>query len=273
LVCSGLLYDCSTAYANLPPWVQATLAGGLLRMINGDCPACNNGIDLLNASSSLPILARTIRANCNQVKAMMGTSGLTSENYDDLWKFTLVSYHSGYQCLQDAVNIAKKKNEPLDWNHISADLACKDSVSYVTNVWNSLQVNSTSTYNVDQPNAPTLIPTFIPTSTPTVTPTPVLSHADVRVQIYIDYNHDGQPQLNEWVDGVEVQIQFSDGTTLTQMTSSGEAFFDLTGKVVGLNGKIWVPYLFRTGQFTVLTEGETLFVFKVDPPVLPTTLP
>jgi hypothetical protein len=273
LVCSGLLYDCSTAYANLPPWVQATLAGGLLRMVNGDCPTCDSGIDLLNAVDSLPILARTVRANCNQVKAIIGTPALTSEKYDDMWKFTLVSYHSGYQCLQDAVNIAKKKNDPLDWEHVSGYLACKNAELYVGNVWGSLQVNAIAPYSLEQPDAPTFVPTFIPTVTPTITPTPVLSKAQLRVRVYIDLNQDGLPQPNEMVSGVEVQVVFSDGTTMAQTTSGGEALFDLTGRVLGLNGKISIPNLFRTGQFSVPAAGEMLYVFKLEPPVLPTALP
>jgi hypothetical protein len=273
LVCSGLLYDCTTAYANLPPWVQATLAGGLLRMVNGDCATCASGIDLLNASASLPILARTIRANCNQVKAIIGAAGMATENYDDMWKFTLVAYHSGYQCLQDAVNIAKKKNDPLDWDHVSTYLACKDSEIYVDNVWGSLQVNTIAPYTLEQPNSPTLVPTFIPTVTPTITPTPVLSKAHLRVQVYIDFNRDGQPQPDEMVNGVDVQVSFSDGAVLSQTTSDGEALFDLTGQVVGLGGKILVPNLFRTGQFAVPATGEMLYVFKLEPPVLPPALP
>ena len=76
--------------AGCPSWVQATLRGGLMRLMNSECATCANGIDLAHAQESIPILARTLRSNCRQVKYIMDTQGLKA-SYEDMWKLTLVS--------------------------------------------------------------------------------------------------------------------------------------------------------------------------------------
>ena len=273
LVCSELLYDCTTAYEKLPAWEQATLAGGLLKLVNGDCPTCNAGIDILNAQNSVPILARTYLANCTQVKNIIGTPGIATSNYDDMWKFTLVSYHNGFGCLLDAVETSKKLNEPLDWAHVSTHFSCSDAISYVNEVWNALNVNTIGPYVPVPPDAPTIVPTFLPTATPTVTPTPFVSKAQLIVQVYIDYNRNNQPEPNEVVNGVEVLVSFSDGTSMRQTISNGAVIFNLSGKLVGLTGTISIPTLFLSGTFIVPASGEVSRMFNIAPPVLPTALP
>ncbi len=273
LICSGLLYDCTTAYAKLDPWVQMTLAGTLLRMVSGDCPTCSGSVDLANATSSMPVIARTLRSNCSQVEQILTPAGVAESNYDDMWRFTLVSYHSGYQCLQDAVTLAKENNEPLDWNHVSPYLTCPASERYVDDVWGSLQVNTIAPYTTEVPDAPTLVPTFFPTSTPTAAPTAALSTGSLRVVVYIDYNHDNVAQANELVDGATVNVNFSDGTVMAQVTVNGSATFSFSGKVVGLAGKVSVISLFRSEQFAVPSSGEVVREFQIQPPVLPTALP
>jgi hypothetical protein len=230
-------------------------------------------VDLANASQSLPVLARTLRSNCSQVESIVLPPGVATSNYDDMWRFTLVSYHNGYQCLQDAVTTAKNKNEPIDWEHVSAYMTCPDSVKYVDDIFGSLQVNIAAPYSTEVPDAPTLIPTFFPTSTPTTAPTPVLSTGTLVVQVYIDYNHDNQPQENEWVDGVAVTVTFADGTVMSQTLSKGTTTFSLAGKTVGIQGTVSIPSLFRSDTFAVPNSGEVLRVFQIQPPVLPTKLP
>ena len=272
-ICSGLLYDCTVAYANLDPTTQMTIAGTLLQMVNADCPNCVGNVDLANASDSLPVLARTLRANCSQVESILTPAGVATSNYDDMWRFTLVSYHNGYQCLSDAITAAKNKNEPFDWEHVSAYMTCPAAVKYVDDVWGSLQVNTTAPYSTAVPDAPTLVPTFFPTSTPTSAPTPILSTGTLVVQVYIDYNHDNQIQTNELVNGVNINVTFSDGTVMSQATANGTTTFNLAGKVTGLGGTVSVPSLFRSETFAVPVSGQVQRVFKIEPPVLPTALP
>ncbi|HYG33549.1 MAG TPA: hypothetical protein VEC99_02115, partial [Clostridia bacterium] len=137
-ICSGLLYNCGIAYGQMPSWLQATLRGGLLKSMNAECATCNYGIDLAKAHESIPIFARTVRANCYQVNHMMRLKSLKA-SYEDMWRFTLLSYHSGYQCLDNALYLADYNDLDINWSSVSPLVKCYGGAEYVNNVMKSLQ--------------------------------------------------------------------------------------------------------------------------------------
>jgi hypothetical protein len=279
-VCNGLLYDCSIAYGRLPSWVQATVRGGLMRLMNNECATCANGIDLAHAQDSIPILARTLRSNCHQVKYIMDTKSVKS-SYEDLWKLTFVSYHSGYECLATALDYLKYNELPGDWNNISTFLGCPGARSYVEDAWKSL--DEFDLYRVKHPDRDkaTILATFVPKPSPTpiptraVTPTPTvdLSLAHIRVLVYVDKNGNNYPEESEKVDNIAVQAQFEDGSTLSARTVKGEAVIDLSGRPVGGNVTILLTDLYRTQKVRVKQDGEIPVVFRLQEPVVPPVLP
>ncbi|MBE0697626.1 MAG: hypothetical protein IH586_11955, partial [Anaerolineaceae bacterium] len=252
-ICNGLLYDCSIAYGRLPSWVQATVRGGLMRLMNSECATCANGIDLAHAQDSIPVLARTLRSNCRQVKYIMDTKGLKS-TYEDMWKLTFVSYHSGYECLATALDFLNYNELPADWENISMFLGCPGARSYVDNAWKSLE--TFDLYRVQHPDRDKVValatfvpkpsPTIIPTQASTPTPTVNRSLAHILVLVYIDKNGNNYPEENEKVDNIAVEAQFEDGSTLSAQTAKGEAVIDLSGRPVGGNVTILLPDLYRT---------------------------
>jgi hypothetical protein len=272
-VCNGLLYNCNVSYAQLPEWMQATVAGGVLRLVNADCADCPFNINLPNAADSLPVLARTLRANCNQVATIMGRPDPSITSYEDMWKFTLVSYHSGYQCLDDAFQTTKLNKAPLDWENVSTNLKCPASQYYVDEVWSKLDSFDSFALKASSPYEPILIPTFSPTSTPTLKPTPVIARSKLHVIVYMDYNNDQQPQPNEMIDGIEARISFSDSTSLTQIVRQGISTFDLTGQTINSTAEVHLPLVFRSNLLIIPETGELTLEFRLVPPVLPSSLP
>ncbi len=96
-----------------------------MRQADASCADCQYGIDLDKAKESVALFARLMKANCQQVDfilnqavppdadadaatataavATIAAGGNTdSTSYDDLWRFTFLSYHSGLSCFQQA---------------------------------------------------------------------------------------------------------------------------------------------------------------------------
>jgi len=270
-VCSGLFTDCGRRYASLPTWMQATLRGGLMRIINAECPTCDYGIDLITAQQSVPIITQTLRANCQQVKYITNQQNVTA-SYEDMWRFTLVSYNGGFSCLSNAIAETKRFNEPITWRNVSERLACERSKEYVDTFWANLTTFGQYTIPL-MPEAPMVTPVFAPTAVPTPVPTPVLSNSTLRVLVYVDRDGDGVVDDDERVDGVTVVVRYEDGTSETKSTVRGEALFDMIGKPINSSVTISLPTLYRVFRTQIPAEGEVLVVFRLEEPQLPPVLP
>jgi len=280
MVCNSVFYDCSVVYGRLPSWAQATLRGALMKMMNSECATCAHGIDLMHAQESIPVLARTLRSNCRQVKYIMNTKGLKA-SYEDFWKMTFVSYHSGYDCLAAALDAMHYNDYPADWENVSLFLQCPGASTYVNEAWKSL--DEFDLYRLprkDEDNIvslATLVPKPTPTPSPTVivppTPTVIRSMAHILTLVYIDKNGNQYPDEDEKVDGIDVQAQFEDGSTLTTRTVNGEAVFDLAGRPVGGNVTILLPDLYRSQKVRVKQDGEIPVIFRLVEPIIPPVLP
>jgi hypothetical protein len=271
-VCSGLLYDCSLIYGRMPAWLQATMRGGLMQQINVECPTCAYGLDINKTHDTVGIIGRTLRANCRQVKYIMDRRGLKS-TYEDLWRFTLVSYHSGYQCLSDALNYVSYNRVPADWENVNTYMGCYGAKDYADEVINYLK--DFDLYRLKRPesSSPVALPTFALTPAPTLTPTPVLALSHVFVQVYQDANGNYYPDSGENVDGVKVEVRLDNGQVLKAETVNGVATIDLTGQPVDINALVVLPELYRSQRIRVVRDGEIPVIFRLDKPVVPPGLP
>jgi hypothetical protein len=270
--CNGVLFDCSRSFGRMTPALQATMRGWMTTTLNAECPTCANGINMQAAFDSIPVFTRTLRSNCYQVKYLMDQKGLTS-SYEDLWKFTFLSYHSGYNCLSDALTLTAFNEKTIDWPTLTGYLKCEGGKTYVDSLWNSLQMFDQ--YRLQTPAVPKPVtqPTFQPTPLPTRTPTPILAMSHIRVLVYVDKNGNNYPEQDERVDGAKVTVTFPDNQVITTTTTKGEAVFDMTGRPVGIDVTVALPELYRSQRVRVMRDGEIPVVFRLEPPVVPPVLP
>lgn len=273
-ICSGIILDCGRIYGRQPYWMQATMRGGLMRAIDSECPSCPRGIDLGKAHESVDIFARTLRSNCYQVQYILRRFGGVV-SYEDNWKYTLVSYHSGYNCLAQALRETRNHLLPLDWPYVSRYLTCPGSIYYVQEFWKSLEQFNQFRFIPVYADRSTAQIVSAPTPAPTVmvTPTPVLAMSHIRVLVYVDANGNNYPEVSERVDGVNVTVTSLLGPTLTGSTVDGEVIFDLTGRPVNEDVTVSLPELFRTERVRVTRDGEVPVVFRLEQPVVPPVLP
>ncbi len=270
-VCNNALYECSRGYAGLPADVQSQLKGALMNLVNSSCVTCPGGINLASAQQSIPMLAQALRANCKQTQYILKDQDIKPTSYDDMWLFTLVSYHSGYQCLYDALAESTKRLEIIDWEHVSAHLNCKNARTYVDNFWSNL-IGFTPVISSSQSNATLSLPVMT-TQTPVPSPTPYMSKAALHILVYLDKNNDGKPEPDEMVDGLTATITFSDGPTLTQAVTQGEAIIDLSSHLVGTHITVSIKNLFLFYEYSAPASGEIPVTIRLTQPTLPPALP
>ena len=280
-VCSTVLSDCSTPYVRLPGKLQAMVRGALLTQMNAQCPSCKYGLNLAVAHTSIYTIARMVHATCWDSGYDLSQNKATAASYDDYWKFTLVSYHSGYYCLDMAIKATVNAAEPIDWQHVSNHLTCPGAAKYVDNFWNALSGFHNTVLNpnaIESANA-SLIPiaTPIPSATPTAgfaSPTPAASSASVNVHVYVDKNGNGIPDPSEGVSGVSVKLVLSSGMTFFGTTNiQGDVVFDLSGNPVGEIITVSLENLYRSQAVILPETGSVNVLFKFVQPILPPNLP
>jgi hypothetical protein len=117
------------------------LRGALAVEARADCPTCEAGVDLSNASFSITLFAETLTASCDQVaqivyNATAATPGAVA-SYEDLWRFTLANYHAGPGCVSYAIHAAWASNGArLLWDEVTGQFteACQGVVPYVDKI-------------------------------------------------------------------------------------------------------------------------------------------
>lgn len=192
---------CEYGYSYLDDADQAMLRGALTISVNADCPTCPSGIDLSGIDFSIRLFAQTLLANCEQTgylvnKVSRSSPGVAS-SYEDLWRFTLVNYHAGPGCLEEALNTTRTKREAYTWNNVSKYMApgCVTAVNYVNEIVKMgdvfIQPTPSPTPTAALTAAPTIVvitpvapaptqgsypppPTSAPTPLPTVNPYPTI---------------------------------------------------------------------------------------------------
>lgn len=295
-VCSSIQSDCTHPYASLDPSTQRLVRGAVLSSIDATCPTCQYGLDLDKAKQSIDLMASLLRANCKQVTnilaqpykpdadvdaatatavaATVAAGGVKpGPSYEDLWRFTLVAYHSGLSCFNQTVIDVKASGEDMDWEHLKHHLKCKGSRDYVNGFMDNLLTFDSYLYQPSEALSAYAVPTIVPTRTAVPTPTVYISTARIIVKVYMDRNGNGQPDDNEWIDAMTVQIKVASGQQLTQRTQNGVAIFDMTGYPPGVGLDISLPGLYRNQVINLPVQGDVDVTFKFDQPVLPTALP
>jgi len=132
--------SCQRGFGNLDKKQQEMLRGALVQKVNAACPDCPDGIDLTRANFSISIFARSILANCEQVRQIVynntGKQAGQVVSYEDLWKFTLLNYTSGSGCLGNAIQRTINNGNVLNWENIAYNLqpACRTGIDYVDEV-------------------------------------------------------------------------------------------------------------------------------------------
>lgn len=295
-ICPTVLTDCNSSYVSLPPETQAMIRGALVRQMDATCPTCEYGLDLNKAKESVSLIARLLKANCEQVDLILslavppdpdadaatataavatvvagGDTGLTS--YEDLWRFTLLSYHSGLNCFQQAAVTTKKQDETVTWENLVEELKCRGGEDYVNGFMENLFAFDFYRYQATDEDVAVPISTIVPTRTVAPTSTPYISTAQVRVQVFMDRNGNQSPDAGEWIDAMSVLLTTSGNEEIMQRTQQGITVFDMTGFTPGIGVNVSLPGLYRSESFVLPEEGEVLVTFMFEQPVLPTSLP
>jgi hypothetical protein len=268
-VCSGVLSNCSVMYYQLPESLRAMVRGALLNKINAQCLTCNYGLNMDVANASIYTIARVLHANCWESGYILDQYNGGSVDYVDLWKFTMVSYHSGYGCLDVAVQETKDAGESINWTNVSGRIKCQGAKQYVDNFWYSL-TNFNNTVIIPSTDT-TANFDMVPTR---AAPTPSISNASLRVRVFVDNNNNKKPDPGEGVSGVPVMIAFMNGMNVSGTTDDqGEVVFSLSGRAVGENVKISLVNLYRTRNLTIPETGTVEVLFKFIQPEIPPSLP
>jgi hypothetical protein len=279
-VCPGLLFDCTNQYASQPAKYQSLIRGGLMQRMNATCLGCDNGIDSLKAEQSIRFVAQVLRSNCYQTNFIIADHN-ASTPIDDLWKFTLLSYHAGFSCLDDAVTRSVYYEENIDWYNVESHLdMCPNTDIYIDNLWDKLQ-SFPQFHPTDSPGK-SVDPVFIssPSPTlapiPTITPTPpgsILISGKIHIIVYIDYNENNNLDENERVDAIPVEAHFTDENTLYGQTQQGEISLSYAQKLVGSRVSLNVANIYHDFVFNIPKSGDVTLVFRLPRPDLPNTLP
>ena len=275
-VCSTVLSDCAMPYTLMSEQNQAMIRGALVNSINSNCPSCQYGLDLNAAKESISLVAQVLHANCQTVKIIADANSPAGyidnieDPYSDFWKFTLLSYHSGITCFENAVK-ATPKGSPLDWDNLSENIACNGGKEYVDGVWGNLQSFDLYRYTPTEREIAQVEPEFRPTQTPI--PTQVPSSAQVVVQVFLDSNQNGVAEASELMDGVNILLQGENGRELRGSTLNGQATFGVADFPIGSEVIVSLPGLYRSETITVPGQGTIPLVFAFNQPTLPTTIP
>jgi hypothetical protein len=294
--CSLVLSSCTTPYVSLDPTQQAMIRGAVLSSMDATCPTCPNGLDLSKAKESVLLVGKLLEANCQQVETILdeviapdpdadaatataavatiaagGNTGSTT--YEDLWRFTLSSYHNGSSCLRDAILTVRKANLPVTWENVSEELTCRGGADYVDGFMGNLFSFDLYLYEPSDADISISQATFVATQTPVPTPTVFISSAQVRVQVFIDRNANNSPDDGEWIDAMTVLLTTSANDQITQRTQNGIAIFDMSGFTPGIGVTVSLPGLYRSESFELPEAGEVTVTFMFEQPPLPTVLP
>jgi hypothetical protein len=271
-VCPNVLGDCSERYLRQPTDLRAMLRGYVLRTMDAECPTCRYGMDMVKAQKSIHTIARALRSTCVDTNLILDTYDFQA-SYEELWKYTLATYHSGFQCMQDGIETSLVVNAEQNWSSVANVIPCSGTRDYVENFWAALGGFEAGRLTPGESKAGLVAPVFLATRTPVPSPTPNVSHAKIKVQAFIDLDGDGLPSGDEWLDGILVQLHLASGALLEGRTDDGEVNFDLTGYPIGMRLTTDLPGLYRSVTFDLPQQGTVPVVFIFTRPELPAGLP
>jgi len=260
-ICSSLLYDCNSYYASMNTSKQTLLRGGLIRTVNAECPDCEYQINLSVAEQSIPITAQVIRANCRQTAYIMITQNASAE-IQDMWRFTMLSYHSGYYCLEEGIKRTKESNLPITWNNVSRNVPCSEGIVYINELWDKLdsfELNKTipvvSEAGMLAQSPINSAPTVSPTATNTTNKETV--SGKLYLFVYSDTNNNHTMDYFEMVSGQSLTATFSDGTETSTVLRNGQAIIPFNNIPGNSNVSITIDSTLPDQEITIAHGGET----------------
>jgi len=275
-VCSTVLDDCAMPYSLMSPQNQAMIRGAFVNSFSSLCPTCQYGLDLNKARQSISFIAQVLHANCETVKVVADAKRESDyiedleDPYSDFWRFTLLAYHSGISCFEQAVKNTPN-GLPLDWENLSENIDCAGGQSYVDGVWGNLLSFDQYLYAPSGQETGQVTPVFAATRTPF--PTAVLSTAQVVVQAFLDSNQNGIADESEGLENITVLLQSVDGTEVSGNTVNGQATLPLADFQIGGEVTVSLPQYYRSESIIVPAQGTVPVMFIFSQPTLPTVIP
>lgn len=273
-VCATVMLDCSIPYMARSSSARAMLRGALIDWLDAQCPTCDYGLDMEVAHASINTITHILYANCKEANYVLSSNKVVANSYEDLWKFTMVNYHSGIYCLDTAVKAVAGQKKNVDWLTISPNLTCPGALQYVNDFWYALTTFDNKVLPLEPSEMNLVKPVPIPTPTIVPTPTPFLSTARIRVHVFVDKNANDVPETSEGVRGVIVQLTLQKGVVVFGVTDNdGEVIFKPSDQEAGQTVTISLLGLYRSDTVTLPERGELQVVFKFSQPSLPTGVP
>ncbi len=269
-VCSSLLSECPVNYSSLSDYPRILMRGKILQEIDAVCPSCEYGVDINKAEESIELLARLIRANVVQTGYILKTKGANA-SYEDMWKFTMVSYHSGFLYLDNAINETISHYEVITWENVSHYFWTDEAVEYVDALWDKLAYveNDLPTASIQPAIA------IIPTATPLPTPTQDINiiNGQVEIVVYTDLNNNIFIDENEKLNNEIVEINFADGEWVQGITYNGVYRYNFSNKMIGSKLEITLPSLYLSESIRIPENGQVFYLFRIEKPEVPKYLP
>jgi hypothetical protein len=207
------------------------------------------------------------------VATVLAGGSLPGPEYDDLWRFTFFSYHSGVSCFHEALIGTREAGEAITWENLKKFIKCSGGREYVKGLMDNLESFDLYLYEPTEALGAFTQPTIVPTLTPIPTPTVYISTARIIVKVFLDQNGNGVPDDGEWINAMKVRVLVSNTEEIIKLTENGIAIFDMTGYKPGSGIDVSLPGLYRNQTFLLPESGDYVVIFKFDQPVLPTALP
>jgi len=223
-------------------------------------------LDFNKANQSIDLMALLLKATCEQVKTTMRSVSASAVN-EDMWKFTIASYHSGIGCVQSAIEQASLSTKSLTWDLVSPKLYCYGGKSYVDNFWNTL--STIDNYVLAPGNSfVSLTDATLGTSQALLpTPTVVIRNIHVVVNVFQDKNGNGKMDTGEAINNIVVDLTLEDGTTLSKTTQDGKVDFDMSNYRPGINIIASLPGYYQYKAVTLPENGTVSVNFIFTSPV------
>ncbi len=266
LSCADTLYDCSLPYASQPPLNQQLLRGVIAKRLDADCPTCDFGISRDLAGNSVGLIGKVLYANCVQTNKFLG-SKKANISYEDAWKLTLATYHSGYGCVLAAITTTNEEKKDLTWENVASNMECVTARPYVDKFFAALYLFDNSLVDVQS------LKFYQPKPAAVKPSAPITSSGRVEVLVYMDTNNNGTPEPDEFINNVTIELKLSTGESFRTNTLNGKASFDLTGLPIGITATVRLPSLFRSATITVPASGTIPLTFVFAAPSKPTPQP
>ena len=269
-------FECQIPYTLMSQENQRLIRGALVQSQSSICANCEYGFDLDNAKQSVLLIAQMLEVNCEYVKDIVDDNLAADldddweEPYEDLWKLTLMAYHSGLACVNRSIVNTAKDNIPFTWENVSENITCDSGRSYVDGFWGNLLRFDSYRYSQTTQELVQYAPVF---KEPTPFPTAILSSGQLIVRVFLDANQNGIPEANERMNGITVQLQAENGTQTTSSTVNGQAEFDLSNFPANIGATVNLPGLYRSETFEIPAQGTMTIDFIFEQPTLPTIIP